>query len=401
MAPAAPTGLQTIAVTATAISLTWNDALGVASWTMTCSGQTLQTGLSSPSCSWANLNVNTAYVFELTAVDGSGASSAATSLVAVTGPAAPELSPTVTTSSITVTITNGGSLMLDPSYVLQYRVTGASTWSAPIAVAASSGPQTLSNLSEYTPYDLQVQSQYTSSVTGGTTVLNSLYTASTVPPGAVLPDEVLLVSENGSAGVYFFQPSNAEAISVLYYVASQEYSLGGSGADLRDDFITMPRAQATTKYAGCCLFYVSLPDSPVIVPNLCIHVAVKTRNYANQINSSDVMVWLPSLASPTVAPASAVTFGSLGAGPDQDTLFVTGTDGQFGVMWNQAPFATSYNVTLALTSAPNTVLQSHTGLLDPIYTFTGLTSGANYQVSIAPANSFGAGPSATLTYRSP
>jgi subtilisin family serine protease len=160
---ATPNNLASSNITASGATLSWTAASGASSYVLNyrvVGASTWSSDISTATNSYSlsNLTAATNYQFQVKTVCSTSSSSAYATAVAFTTTAAPCNTPTnlassnITASGATLswTAASGAS-----SYVLNYRVVGASTWSSDISTATNS--YSLSSLTAATNYQFQVK----------------------------------------------------------------------------------------------------------------------------------------------------------------------------------------------------------------------------------------------------
>ena len=191
--PGSPTGLVASAPTASSITLNWSAPTAggsVGSYTAMyrVTGQStwivFATGISATAVTVTNLTASTGYDFQVIAVNNagsSGPSATANGTTTVTAPGTPTAlavgSVTQTTAVLSWTAPIAGGAVA--SYTLQYRVTGAGSWTQILNLTGTTA--TLTGLTSGTAYDVQVAAVNS----GGTSTFTPTTSASTmlVVPG--------------------------------------------------------------------------------------------------------------------------------------------------------------------------------------------------------------------------
>jgi hypothetical protein len=193
--PGSPSGLITVAPSASAVTLNWvapttGGAVGSYTVQYRVTGQstwiTFATGIATTTAIVTGLTASTAYDFQVLAVNSAGSSAPSPLANSTTTIAAPGTPTALTAGTMTQTTAalswtapgTGGAIA---SYTLQYRVTGAGSWT-PVTGITTTGA-TLSGLTAGTQYDVQVAALNA----GGTSAFTATTTATTVVASPGLP----------------------------------------------------------------------------------------------------------------------------------------------------------------------------------------------------------------------
>ena len=228
-----PGSLSTTSVTATSATLKWGAVSGAASYNI----EYRQTGASTWSTATATTNsigvsgltASTAYQYQVQTVCSGSSTSAYSSTGTFTTSAAPCTVPSglsataITTTSATL---NWGAVSGAASYNIEYRQTGASTWST---ATATTNAVSVSGLTASTAYQYQVQTVCSGSSTSAYSAAATFTTSATSGGGGSTGKMVIYfnqpVDTTVSTGVYAQYLNNCMADTIIAYINRAKYSI--------------------------------------------------------------------------------------------------------------------------------------------------------------------------------
>jgi len=344
VAPNAPTGLQTSAITTSAITLSWTASTGgaVTRYDVSTDGTNWTNSGSDTTHTFSGLTANTQYTLRVRAV-GAGGTSAAASVSASTLAEAPNTPTGLTTSGITTTSITLSWTASTGGAVTRYEVsTDGTNW----ANSGSDLTHTFSSLTTNTQYTLRVRAVGA----GGTSSAASIQeTARAVAPNA--PTGLTTSGITQTAITLSWTASTGGAVT-RYDVSTNGTTWTDSGSDLTHTFSSLT---ANTQYT--------------------LRVRAVGAGGTSAVASVQATTGTPAPNAPTGLTTSGITQSAI-------TL-----------SWTKSTGATSYEVN-------GGALTGWTALSDvATYQFTGLTAGTQYTLQVRAKNTGGTSAAASATAR--
>ena len=344
VAPNAPTGLQTSAITTSAITLSWTASTGgaVTRYDVSTDGTNWTNSGSDTTHTFSGLTANTQYTLRVRAV-GAGGTSAAASVSASTLAEAPNTPTGLTTSGITTTSITLSWTASTGGAVTRYDVsTDGTNW----ANSGSDLTHTFSSLTANTQYTLRVRAVGA----GGTSSAASIQeTARAVAPNA--PTGLTTSGITQTAITLSWTASTGGAVT-RYDVSTDGTNWANSGSDLTHTFSSLT---ANTQYT--------------------LRVRAVGAGGTSAVASVQATTGTPAPNAPTGLTTSGITQSAI-------TL-----------SWTKSTGATSYEVN-------GGALTGWTALSDvATYQFTGLTAGTQYTLQVRAKNTGGTSAAASATAR--
>ena len=432
VAPNAPTGLQTSAITTSAITLSWTASTGgaVTRYDVSTDGTNWTNSGSDTTHTFSGLTANTQYTLRVRAV-GAGGTSAAASVSASTLAEAPNTPTGLTTSGITTTSITLSWTASTGGAVTRYEVsTDGTNW----ANSGSDLTHTFSSLTTNTQYTLRVRAVGA----GGTSSAASIQeTARAVAPNA--PTGLTTSGITQTAITLSWTASTGGAVT-RYDVSTNGTTWTDSGSDLTHTFSGLTAntqytlrvravgaggtsaaasASARTIAAVAPAAPTGLQTSGITTSAITLSWTASTGGAVTRYDvSTDGTNWTDS-GSDTTHTFSSLTANTqytlrvraVGAGGTSAVASVQATTGTpapnaptglttsgittsaITLSWTKSTGATSYEVN-------GGALTGWTALSDvATYQFTGLTAGTQYTLQVRAKNTGGTSAAASATAR--
>ena len=335
-----PTGLSASGISTTGATLNWGAVSGAVSYNI----EYRQTGASTWSTTTAatnsvgvsGLTASTAYQYQVQTV----CSGSSTSAYSATGTFTTSAAPCTTPSSLSVTAITSSSATLNwgtvsgaASYNVEYRQTGASSWSTTTATTNSVG---VSGLTASTAYQYQVQTVCSGSSSSAYSS-TSTFTTSATSGGSGSSGKILVyfnhpVDTTVSTGVYAQYLNNCMADTLIAYINRAKYSID----------IAQYEYSQTTGYSNIATAVNNAYARGVTVR--WIYCAAGTNTGLSALNSG--IHTLSSPAAGTISPCSKsynimhdkfITIDANSTNPN-DALVISGSPD-----WNSTMFQYDFN----------------------------------------------------------
>jgi len=372
-APGAPSSLATSGPTAGSMALSWTApstgglvmdyiaeyrVTGTSAWIL---GSNV--GGSNTSVTVNGLAANTSYDFRVRAINTTGTSAASatatgsTSAVAVPGKVPGLTLSGATTSSMVLTWSMPTSGGVPSDYLIQYRITGAGSWTTWTHTASSALTATITGLNSLVSYDFQVSGVDA----GGTGTASNISTASTL---AVAPGQVTAVTAGTltatSVPLSWTAPSSGNA-PTDYLV---QYRVTGSGT-----WLTFSHAaQTTTAITVTGLTPLTSYDFQIAGVN-----SAGTGTFSSTLTAS-TLTGVPG--APSGLTTGTMTYNSAAISWTAPTTGVAPSD---------------YLIQYRVTGAGSWSTFTHSASSALSATVTGLTYSTSYDFQVSGVNSYGTG----------